>query len=139
MNDDDVARRISGAERVRDGILPPRSTGNDAQRFSGAAQIRRRIVGERLRQRDDDLIHGRVSEERGDAPLENRASTNFQELLRRPATKAQAAPSGGDDGGHEHGWLEEFCNVSTAFATTACTRAASARASRTVGVSIAGG
>ena len=97
VNHDDVARRIGGAKRVRDRILPPRAAGDDAQRLAGAAQIRRRIVGERLRQRDDDLVDRPGARGTPRRCARGSAGRRRQQLLRLRAAEALAASAGRDD------------------------------------------
>ena len=78
-----------------------------------------------------------MREKRLDAPLEERAAIDRQQLLGTRAAEPQAASAGSNDCGYVH-W-EAFCNLSTVSATTRWTRSASAFASCVVGASMAGG
>ena len=139
MDDEDLAVRRCGAERVPDRILTPLSSANNADGSRPIAQVLRRIRDELVRQRDDDFIDRRVREERVGAALEHRPAADLHELFQSRAAEAPAAPAGCKDCGDEHRAILPFCNVSTVFATTAWMRSASAFASCAVGASSGGG
>ncbi len=111
VDDDEIARRVRHAERVRHRILPPLATRDEAQRLARATgreavsglEIRRRIVDERLRQRDDDGVDRRMREEGRDAALEDRPAADCEQLLRLRAAEPLSASTGRNDGGHMHG------------------------------------
>ena len=90
--------RSGGAERIRHRVLPPASAGDQAHGLS-AAQVHRRIVDHRLRERDDDLRDVRMREKCADAAVEHRAAGDRQQLLERASAEALASSPGGDDGG----------------------------------------
>ena len=148
MDDEELAARRCGAERIADRVLTPRSSTNDADSLHctileredlGRAEVRRRVFNELLRHRDDHFVNRWVLEERADAALENGPPADLRELFQSRPAEAPAASAGCKDCGNEHRAILPFCNVSTVFATTLRIRSASALASCAVGVSSGGG
>ena len=68
-----------------------------------AAKIRRRIVGQCLRQGDDNSVDGGMREKGCDAALEDRAATHLNQLLRFAGAEPLAATAGGNEGCDVHG------------------------------------
>ncbi len=102
MDHDEVARLISRGERIGHRVLPARAAGDDPERLRRVAEVLRWIIGQSLRQRDDDFVHARMREKRGEAALEDRAAADLQQLLRLLAAEPLTASSRGDDGCHMH-------------------------------------
>ena len=106
VNDDQVGSIRRGPKRVRDRVPSPSAPTDDTKRFAGGAQIRRWIVDELPRRGDDHFLDRRMIQERCDAPLEDRPSSDLEQLFEAGAAEPLAASAGRDDRCDMHAWNE---------------------------------
>src|SRR5206468_12848528 len=118
-------------------VLPAYAADDHAQRLGRTPEVRGRILGDIGREGNHDLVDRRMREKRLHTPLEQRSPIERQQLLGTRVPEPLAASARGNARRHVH-W-GEFCSLSTASATIAWTRSASALASCVVGAAIAGG
>lgn len=103
MNHHDVRAIDDARKGVRNRILSTRPPRHDLDRLSAGEQRRRWRLGHFGWHRHDEVVDQLAIPERVDAPLENRSSTERQELLRLRGAEARATASGRDEGRNMQG------------------------------------